>query len=73
MYDPRISNTLEPGSFKCPKFGYKDSPTLVAAATKNIESFYYQEDIHKLKPLIVKQTKESLKKAFNEDLNVEGL
>ena len=73
VYDPKISNTLEPWGFKCPKFGYKDSPTLVAEVTRNIESFHYQEGTHKLKPLIVKQTKESLEKAFNDDLNVKGL
>ena len=31
------------------------------------------EDIHKLNPPIVKQTKEYLEKAFNDDLNVTGL
>ena len=50
-----------------------DSPILVAAVTRNIESFHYQKGTHNLKPPMVKQTKDSLEKAFNDDLNVKGL
>ena len=34
---------------------------------------YGQEDMHKLNPPVVKQPKENLGKAYNNDLNVTGL
>ena len=71
--DPKTSSKLEPWGFKCPKFGFKDSPTLVATATENIGKLYNQEDMHKLNPPVVKQTKENLGKAYNDDLDVTGL
>ena len=56
--------------------GFQDTPTLGVAATKNIGEFYMSyctEDMYKLNPLVVKQTKEYLEKAVNDVLNVVGL
>ena len=53
LSNPKIGNKSEPWGFRSPNFGFKDSPTLGAAATKNIGEFYMSyclEDMPKHNP-----------------------
>ena len=73
LSNPKIGNKSEALDFRSPSFGLKYSPSLGAAATKNMGEFYMShcpEDMHKLNTPVVKQPKEYLEKEFNDDLNV---